>query len=442
MAAQERYRIMIVDDDEDLRALMRSALGSKYEVVEAYDGLDALHKLADYQPDLAVIDVEMPLMNGLDLCASIRKHKDFRGIPVLFLSGHGSKEAMKAGYAAGADLFMVKPIDPLRVLKNVDFTIEHDKPPLRSKKNTIQMIHQQEAAGAAGKNSNEDSGITMGDPVLMNPTPPPRDSAAASPRPAAPRPQPEKIREPEPTVPEPSAPEPERPRPVVRRFTSQPGAEAPPAREEAPKQAAFKVNLPPEHPTRSNEVPRPQVTKSGGARPRIMVVDNEEDARQLVDLALRDQFEITSAHDGLDAIEKIVGYQPDLLLVDVMMPRMNGFHLLQSIRRNPNYQHLPVMIITGRASDRDRDYAMKVGANDFMAKPFSTEDLTNRVIALTKLPMFRIAPKKIPIEQIIEREFLIAKERQKDKADQESLNEYKRAAQGVKEVMDDESHRR
>ncbi|MRR30105.1 response regulator, partial [bacterium] len=85
-----RYRILVVDDDEEIRRVLKLTLSTRYEVVEACDGLDALSKLEDYEPDFAIIDIMMPLMDGFQLCEAIRRHKSFKVMQVMFLSAHGS----------------------------------------------------------------------------------------------------------------------------------------------------------------------------------------------------------------------------------------------------------------------------------------------------------------------------------------------------------------
>ncbi len=360
------YRILLVDDDDDLRALLRSTLKGRYEVVEAFDGLDALHKLNDVQPDLAILDVEMPMMDGFQLCEAIRHHKDYRGIPILFLSGHGSKENLKKGYAAGADLFMVKPLDPSRVLKNVEFTIEHEKPPLREKRFSVEVLAEVERRAGRGE-------------TVDHPPPPTAKAVPAAP---------------------PSAP--------VK--TAQPAV------------VLLKKSVEPS-PSRAAAEPAP-IEPQGDLKPRVMLVDNEEDALKLMDMALRSKFEITMARDGLEAIKKLVEYQPDVLLIDVMMPKMNGFQLLQSIRRNPALARLPVVIVTAKATQRDKEYSLRIGANDFVAKPYSPDDLLKRVFALTQTPDFRISSKKIPIREIVEKEYLQMKAKEAEADVKETKQKY------------------
>ncbi len=264
-----RYRILVVDDDEDLRRVIKLTLSNRYEVVEACDGLDALSKIETYEPDFAIIDIMMPLMDGFQLCEAIRRHKSFKVMQVMFLSGHATKENIKKGYAAGANLFMTKPVDPERLLRNVDFTIQHELPPLRNKQYTIEQIRRMEvgqgAAPAAGPEADEPVATRREQPAPPRTAVPPR--VAVPQRPAA-----------------------------------------------------------------------PPVADPGAAKPRLLIVDDDEEMLQMLNLALRESYEVTAAVDGMEAIQRIVEYEPDLMLLDIMLPKMNGYQLLQSIRRNMSYR--------------------------------------------------------------------------------------------------------
>src|SRR5688500_2439626 len=113
-----QWRILIVDDEPDIRTIIRGALTSKYEIVEAQDGLEALQKLELVEPDFIILDVMMPMMDGYQTCEAIRKHARFKGLSVLFLSALNANEDIKKGYTAGANLYLTKPFDPARLLRN------------------------------------------------------------------------------------------------------------------------------------------------------------------------------------------------------------------------------------------------------------------------------------------------------------------------------------
>ena len=104
-----KRRILVVDDEQDIRSIIRSALAARYEVVEAQDGLDALAKLELVEPDFIILDVMMPLMDGVETCRAIRRHPRYQSISVLFLSAMNTKDDLKKGYGAGANLYLTKP---------------------------------------------------------------------------------------------------------------------------------------------------------------------------------------------------------------------------------------------------------------------------------------------------------------------------------------------
>jgi DNA-binding response OmpR family regulator len=103
-------RILIADDDPSIRELVRVLLkNGGFEVCEAADGRDALRAVADKNPDLAVIDLMMPNMDGCELCHSLRKY--YENMPVLMLTAKGELSAKIKGFEAGADDYLTKPFE-------------------------------------------------------------------------------------------------------------------------------------------------------------------------------------------------------------------------------------------------------------------------------------------------------------------------------------------
>lgn len=102
-------KILVVDDDNHIRELIKFFLeNSAYEVEEASNGEEALEKVYDSKIDLAIVDVMMPKVNGLDLCKEIRKDYDF---PILMLTAKGETRDIVKGFGAGVDDYMSKPFD-------------------------------------------------------------------------------------------------------------------------------------------------------------------------------------------------------------------------------------------------------------------------------------------------------------------------------------------
>jgi chemosensory pili system protein ChpA (sensor histidine kinase/response regulator) len=99
-------------------------------------------------------------------------------------------------------------------------------------------------------------------------------------------------------------------------------------------------------------------------------------------------YQVVTATDGVDALEKLEEFTPDVMLLDIEMPRMDGFALARELRRNPKTQHLPIIMITSRTADKHRDYALQLGVNTYMGKPYQEDELLQNItdfVAVHKL---------------------------------------------------------
>lgn len=115
---------------------------------------------------------------------------------------------------------------------------------------------------------------------------------------------------------------------------------------------------------------------------RILVVDDEPNLVDLIRTTLeRQDYEIIEAHDGAEAIEKVRNALPDLVILDVMMPKMDGFEALEEIRE---ISTVPVLMLTVRASEADKVRGLELGADDYLPKPFGHRELSSRVKALLR----------------------------------------------------------
>lgn len=112
--------ILLVDDEPGLRDLLRAMLQlGGFEVIEAEDGLDALDKLEMFVPDVMILDVMMPNMDGVTLCKQLRSSSQFATLPIIMLSGKTQFQAVQEGLAAGADRYLCKPITVNELIQNV-----------------------------------------------------------------------------------------------------------------------------------------------------------------------------------------------------------------------------------------------------------------------------------------------------------------------------------
>ena len=131
--------------------------------------------------------------------------------------------------------------------------------------------------------------------------------------------------------------------------------------------------------------PSPPVTEQRhGAPPatgkeRLLVVDDDHDAREALSLMLGDDYDVLLAADGREALERAIVERPDLVLMDLYMPRMDGLASLEAMRADPATQDVPVILISARGDDLTRSRSLDLGAVDFLQKPFSGRELKARI---------------------------------------------------------------
>ncbi len=112
---------------------------------------------------------------------------------------------------------------------------------------------------------------------------------------------------------------------------------------------------------------------------RVFLVDDNRDIREYIERLLARRYEVTSLEDGEQALTAILEDPPDLVLTDVMMPRLDGFGLLRKLRANPRTAAIPVIMLSARAGEEARSEGMEAGADDYLIKPFTARELMARV---------------------------------------------------------------
>jgi DNA-binding response OmpR family regulator len=114
------HRILVIDDDKDICSILKTALSKNYEVITAHDGYAGLQKVQGCEPDLVILDVMMPKLNGHQLCDAIKHSRKNKNTIVIFITGHGSKEDETTAFQQGADLYVRKPFDLVEVVNEID----------------------------------------------------------------------------------------------------------------------------------------------------------------------------------------------------------------------------------------------------------------------------------------------------------------------------------
>jgi phosphate regulon transcriptional regulator PhoB len=120
-------------------------------------------------------------------------------------------------------------------------------------------------------------------------------------------------------------------------------------------------------------------------RYKILVVEDENDIRELIRYnLLQEGFAVEEAADGAEALDRIERRSPDLVLLDLMLPRLSGLELCQRLRANPETMKLPIIVVTAKGAEVDRVLGLEMGADDYVVKPFSPREVVARVKALLR----------------------------------------------------------
>ncbi|MGW6894515.1 SpoIIE family protein phosphatase [Streptomyces chartreusis] len=215
--------------------------------------------------------------------------------------------------------------------------------------------------GRAAAYVDEALGWLTPDPAAATPaapTPTPRAPAAPTPTPrapAAPTPTPRAPAAPTPTPPAPAAPTPTPQAPATRDVS---------------------------HDSSTHETDHPH-------RPRLLVVDDNADMRAYLTQLLQPDYDVLPAADGRAALEMALAQPVELVLSDVMMPRMDGFELVRALRADPRTTRLPIVLLTARAGEEESVQGRQAGADDYLAKPFSARQLLARVRTGLELSQLR-----------------------------------------------------
>lgn len=112
----------------------------------------------------------------------------------------------------------------------------------------------------------------------------------------------------------------------------------------------------------------------------ILLVDDSDVLRRITSFNLKKQgYEVVEARDGIEALEKLEELKPDLMILDIMMPRLDGFNVLKKMQENDEWKDIPVIVLTAKGGEEDEELALSLGAKKVMTKPFSPIQLLEEV---------------------------------------------------------------
>ena len=116
---------------------------------------------------------------------------------------------------------------------------------------------------------------------------------------------------------------------------------------------------------------------------KILVIEDDPATLRLMDYTLRHEgYQVLKASNGLEGMRKVQDEEPDLIILDVMLPGMDGFEICHRLRSEPDTAQLPILMLSAKAQTTDKDTGLKVGANDYLAKPADPSEIVRRVGSL------------------------------------------------------------
>jgi two-component system alkaline phosphatase synthesis response regulator PhoP len=115
-------------------------------------------------------------------------------------------------------------------------------------------------------------------------------------------------------------------------------------------------------------------------KPKVLVAEDDQDIRELIGFTLRfADMDVTLTKNGVEAIEKALELQPDLIMLDVRMPKKTGYEACRELKDNPKTSHIPVVILSAKGQEGEIQEGIESGADHYLVKPFAPEDLTKQV---------------------------------------------------------------
>ncbi len=348
-ASPARFRVLAVDDDTAVLAAARAVLeAAGMEVVTLSDGRNLFSSLQRHHPDLLLLDMALPSLDGFELLTQIRADPAWRNLTVVFHTARDGAADRVRAFQLGVDDYLVKPVDPAELRLRLMAHLQ--------RRTLLRTSPEKEAStAAAASQAAHPERPSSTSRLEQTPSPqsrPPGASARPSSRTSLPAIQP--------------------PQPPVSPPTQPPVRPSPPTRDEGGSSPAR-----PSSSTRTVE--------GGQSRShRILVADDEPALRRVLQRLLEAEgYVVETAEDGEEALTRLLNptlTPVDLLLLDVHMPRRSGIEVLRALREASS----PVrsLVLSARIRDEDVMKLYSEGAVDFVAKPFSIHTLLARVTRL------------------------------------------------------------
>ena len=373
-------RILIVEDDHEQRRLAASGLrAAGYRVVTAESGAEAVETAQAERPDLILLDVDLPGLDGMAVCRQLKLNPALAAVPIIFCTARTNLMDRMAGLTLGADDYINKPYAPGELLIRIRHLLGRDRgaaAPAPAGLLTYELfasaaaaVLQRESAAIAllhlppgdrervserliGESRRRDILGELSDSNIALLAP---GMSAASARNAA-RSVVESLRPPVVSL------------SIGAAESTQPGASLDALLAEADLSLAAD-----------------RVTRSGrNGKTTVLLAEDDADVQLILDTRLRAAgFRTVLSFDGQQTLDALDKESPAIVILDLMMPKLTGFDVLMKLReRGP--QRPKTIVLSARGRDEDVTRAFQLGADDYVTKPFNPDELMARIARLTR----------------------------------------------------------
>ena len=389
----KKNTVLVIDDDSDTRYTVGSFLETKnYNVIFAENGKQGLEKAIEQQPFAIILDIMMPDKDGWQILKELKDNNKTKNIPVIIFS---ILEDRQHAFGLGAFDYIVKPIasnklnmvfkkleisgnkkiETIAIVDDDEIEFERFKKEFKNDNIRINYIKDSRIAFNQIKESQPD--LIVLDLIMPN-----IDGITLA----------KKLKSDKLT----------KEIPIIISTAKDLTKEDNKQLEKIVEQVALKSN---EHPldvlikvrerlqlqeketTQIKSLDNKRIIKinksKGIDKPLIMIVDDDADTLFTInELVESCSYNTVLAKDGLECIKKLKEIIPDLILLDIMMPKMDGFQALKKIRANKKWEKIPIFAVTARAMEEDKRIILKHGFNDYIPKPVDPLILTNKINTL------------------------------------------------------------
>lgn len=358
--------VLLIDDDMAVQYFVSEHLKSEgYRVEIGIDGEDGLKMAKECNPNVILLDIEMPKMDGWAVLAELKADPVLASVPVIVLS---EEENRGRAVSMGAGDYLVKPVEPSKIAVAIqrelsggagDVVVADDDSSTREivcrhlRHAGLSAIQVDDGERVVPLIHEKNPSLLILDLMLPN-----MDGFEILRR----------LREAESKIPvlvltgkELSAPEEHMLHDADARVIIKGGLALEQVVQEARRMILFNRE------------------STSERMPRVLYVEDAPQNRDIVQRYLRGEFEVLEAEDGISGVERAKAEKPDLILMDLSLPRMDGWEATRTIKNDPDLKHIPVIALTAHVGKEDHERAMKAGCDDFLTKPVERNVLLGAV---------------------------------------------------------------